>query len=257
MSPRQAWRAIQAGLPREAIISSDIGNNCAIGNAYPSFDGGAQISRAGAVRPVRLRLPRHRRSEDRQPGHALRRLRRRRRLRHLDERNELDRPRRLARRDDGRVPQLPMGAEKRNSILWYDDNFVGTELNPNLSYAKVATSVRVRGRRRDDAGRTDRSDPQVVRRPEARRHHFHRSGAQPGARRAVPPRRDEEAGRRRRRRPRRHAGADDRLNGSSGRRERPLSAVERRRSRTLRTKALRSRRIAASPRPLTSAEAFQ
>ena len=99
---------------------------------------GAQISRAGAVRPVRLRLPRHRRSEDRQPGHALRRLRRRRRLRHLDERNELDRPRRLARRDDGRVPQLPMGAEKRNSILWYDDNFVGTELNPNLSYAKVA-----------------------------------------------------------------------------------------------------------------------
>ena len=34
MSPRMAWRAIQAGLPEEAIISSDIGNNCAIGNAY-------------------------------------------------------------------------------------------------------------------------------------------------------------------------------------------------------------------------------
>src|SRR5690606_7375143 len=32
MSPRQAWRAIQAALPVEAIISSDIGNNCAIGN---------------------------------------------------------------------------------------------------------------------------------------------------------------------------------------------------------------------------------
>ena len=28
MSPRMAWRAIQAGLPRDAIISSDIGNNC-------------------------------------------------------------------------------------------------------------------------------------------------------------------------------------------------------------------------------------
>ena len=28
------------------------------------------------------------------------------------------------------------GAEKRNSILWYDNNFVGTELNPDLSYAK-------------------------------------------------------------------------------------------------------------------------
>src|SRR5271156_6535627 len=30
MSPRQAWRAIQAALPKAAIISSDIGNNCAI-----------------------------------------------------------------------------------------------------------------------------------------------------------------------------------------------------------------------------------
>ena len=30
MSPRQA-RAIQAGMPEDVIISSDIGNNCAIG----------------------------------------------------------------------------------------------------------------------------------------------------------------------------------------------------------------------------------
>src|SRR5918911_3360528 len=37
MSPRQAWRAIMAAMPRDAIISTDIGNNCAIGNAYPSF----------------------------------------------------------------------------------------------------------------------------------------------------------------------------------------------------------------------------
>ncbi len=35
MSPRMAWRAIQKVLPKDAIISSDIGNNCAIGNAYP------------------------------------------------------------------------------------------------------------------------------------------------------------------------------------------------------------------------------
>ena len=38
MSPRQAWRAIQAGMPQDVIISSDIGNNCAIGNAYPTFE---------------------------------------------------------------------------------------------------------------------------------------------------------------------------------------------------------------------------
>jgi sulfoacetaldehyde acetyltransferase len=30
------------------------------------------------------------------------------------------------------------GAEKRNTTLWYADNFVGTELNPKVSYAKIA-----------------------------------------------------------------------------------------------------------------------
>src|SRR5262249_1069772 len=37
------------------------------------------------------------------------------------------------------------GAEKRNSILWYDNNFVGTELNPHLSYAKVAEACGLKG----------------------------------------------------------------------------------------------------------------
>ena len=32
------------------------------------------------------------------------------------------------------------GAEKRKPILWFDDNFVGTELDPELSYAKVANA---------------------------------------------------------------------------------------------------------------------
>ena len=40
MSPRMGWRAIIESLPKEAIISSDIGNNCAIGNAYPTFESG-------------------------------------------------------------------------------------------------------------------------------------------------------------------------------------------------------------------------
>ena len=37
------------------------------------------------------------------------------------------------------------GAEKRNSILWYDNNFVGTELDPKLSYAKVAEGCGLKG----------------------------------------------------------------------------------------------------------------
>jgi sulfoacetaldehyde acetyltransferase len=37
------------------------------------------------------------------------------------------------------------GAEKRNTTLWYDDNFVGTELNLNMSYAKVAEGCGLKG----------------------------------------------------------------------------------------------------------------
>ncbi|MDX1402716.1 MAG: thiamine pyrophosphate-dependent enzyme, partial [Kiloniellales bacterium] len=37
------------------------------------------------------------------------------------------------------------GAEKRNSILWYDNNFVGTELDPKLSYAKIAEGCGFKG----------------------------------------------------------------------------------------------------------------
>jgi sulfoacetaldehyde acetyltransferase len=37
------------------------------------------------------------------------------------------------------------GAEKRNSTLWYEDNFVGTELDPHLSYAKVAEGCGLKG----------------------------------------------------------------------------------------------------------------
>ena len=37
------------------------------------------------------------------------------------------------------------GAEKRNTILWYDDNFIGTELDPHLSYAKIAEGCGLKG----------------------------------------------------------------------------------------------------------------
>ena len=57
MSPRQAWRAIMAALPKEAIISSDIGNNCAIGNAYPSFEAGRKYLAPGLFGPCGYGFP--------------------------------------------------------------------------------------------------------------------------------------------------------------------------------------------------------
>jgi sulfoacetaldehyde acetyltransferase len=37
------------------------------------------------------------------------------------------------------------GAEKRNSTLWYADNFVGTELDPGVSYAGIAQACGLQG----------------------------------------------------------------------------------------------------------------
>ena len=38
-----------------------------------------------------------------------------------------------------------MGSEKRNTTLWYNNNFVGTELDPKLSYAKIAEACGFKG----------------------------------------------------------------------------------------------------------------
>ena len=37
------------------------------------------------------------------------------------------------------------GAEKRNTTLWFDDNFVGTELNLGVEYAKIADACGLKG----------------------------------------------------------------------------------------------------------------
>jgi len=37
------------------------------------------------------------------------------------------------------------GAEKRNTTLWYADNFVGTELDLQVSYARIAEACGVKG----------------------------------------------------------------------------------------------------------------
>ncbi|KAB2670609.1 sulfoacetaldehyde acetyltransferase [Ochrobactrum sp. LMG 5442] len=145
MSPRQAWRAIQAGMPKNAIMSTDIGNNCAIGNAYPSFEQGRKYLAPGMFGPCGYGFPSIVGAKIGQPdtpvvgfagdgafGISM---------------NEMT--------SIGRKgwPAITMvifrnyqwGAEKRNTTLWYDNNFVGTELNPNLSYAKVADGCGLKG----------------------------------------------------------------------------------------------------------------
>ena len=145
MSPRMAWRAIQAALPKEAIISSDIGNNCAIGNAYPSFEEGRKYLAPGLFGPCGYGLPSIVGAKIGCPdvpvvgfagdgafGIAV---------------NELTA---IGRGEWPAITQIVFrnyqwGAEKRNSTLWFDDNFVGTELDEEVSYAGIAQSCGLKG----------------------------------------------------------------------------------------------------------------
>ena len=141
MSPRQAWRAIQDAIPKDAIISSDIGNNCAIGNAYPTFEKGRKYLAPGLFGPCGYGFPAILGAKIGCPdtpvigfagdgafGISM---------------NEMSS---CAREEWPAITMVifrnyQWGAEKRNSILWFDDNFIGTELDPELSYAKVANAL--------------------------------------------------------------------------------------------------------------------
>ena len=145
MSPRMAWRAIQSALPKEAIISSDIGNNCAIGNAYPTFETGRKYLAPGLFGPCGYGLPAIIGAKIGCPDTPV-----------------------VGFAGDGAFgiavteltaigrsewPPITMivfrnyqwGAEKRNSTLWYDDNFVGTELDTQVSYAGIADACGLQG----------------------------------------------------------------------------------------------------------------
>ncbi len=145
MSPRMAWRAIQAGLPKDAIISSDIGNNCAIGNAYPTFEKGRKYLAPGLFGPCGYGFPAILGAKIGCPdvpvvgfagdgafGISM---------------NEMTS---CGREEWPAVTMVVFrnyqwGAEKRNTTLWFDDNFVGTELDPQLSYAKMAEGCGLKG----------------------------------------------------------------------------------------------------------------
>ena len=145
MSPRMAWRAIQSALPKEAIISSDIGNNCAIGNAYPSFEAGRKYLAPGLFGPCGYGFPAIVGAKIGNPdvpvvgfagdgafGISM---------------NEMVA---IGRKEWPAITMVVFrnyqwGAEKRNTTLWYSDNFVGTELNDNATYAGIARACGLQG----------------------------------------------------------------------------------------------------------------
>jgi sulfoacetaldehyde acetyltransferase len=145
MSVRMAWRAIMKVLPKDAIISSDIGNNCAIGNAYPTFEAGRKYLAPGLFGPCGYGFPAILGAKIACPdvpvvgfagdgayGISM---------------NEMTT---CGREWWPAITQIVFrnyqwGAEKRNSTLWFDDNFVGTEQDQDVSYAKIAEACSMKG----------------------------------------------------------------------------------------------------------------
>ena len=132
-------------MPQGAMISSDIGNNCAIGNAYPSFEEGRKYLAPGLFGPCGYGLPSILGAKIARPdvpaigfagdgafGISM---------------NEMTACGR------GEWPAITMvifrnyqwGAEKRNTTLWYHDNFVATELDPKVSFAGIAKACGLDG----------------------------------------------------------------------------------------------------------------
>ena len=145
MSPRMAWRAITSVLPKEAIISSDIGNNCAIGNAYPTFEEGRKYLAPGLFGPCGYGFPAIAGAKIARPdvpvvgfaGDGAFGI-------SMNEMVSVGR---------NEWPPITMvifrnyqwGAEKRNTTLWFDDNFVGTELDTDVTYAGIAKQCGLEG----------------------------------------------------------------------------------------------------------------
>ncbi|MCG8544337.1 MAG: sulfoacetaldehyde acetyltransferase, partial [Alphaproteobacteria bacterium] len=144
LAPRQVLRALQDGLPADAMVSTDIGNICAMANSYLPFEEPRSFLAPGMYGNCGYAFPSIMGAKLARP----------------------DRPA-VALVGDGAfgisLNELPTcdrmkipvtivvfrngqwGAEKKNDILWFDERFVGTELGDDFSYAKVADAFGLKG----------------------------------------------------------------------------------------------------------------
>ena len=144
LAPRQVLRAIQEGLPSDAMVSTDIGNICSIANSYLPFEQPRSFLAPGmfgncgyafptivGAKMARPDRPAVALAGDGAFGIAA---------------NELPTCNRMG------IPVTVVvfrnnqwGAEKKNDILWFNERFVGTELKDKFSWADVATAFGVNG----------------------------------------------------------------------------------------------------------------
>jgi len=144
LAPRQVLRAIQDGLPKNAMVSTDIGNICAMANSYlpfeeaRSFFAPGMFGNCGYAFPTIMgaKLARPERAAVALVGDGAFGIS----LNELPTCNRMNIPVTVIVFRNGQ-----WGAEKKNDILWYDERFVGTELGDDFSFAAVAEAFGCRG----------------------------------------------------------------------------------------------------------------
>lgn len=144
LAPRQALRAIRDALPKDAMVSTDIGNICSIANSYLSFEeprsflSPGMFGNCGYAFPTIMgaKLARPDRPAVALVGDGAFGIS----LNELPTCNRMGMPVTIVVFSNGQ-----WGAEKKNDILWFGERFVGTELGRSFSYAAVAEAFGCRG----------------------------------------------------------------------------------------------------------------
>ncbi len=144
LGPRQVLRALQDGLPDDAMVSTDIGNICAMANSYLPFEKPRSFLAPGMFGNCGYAFPSIMGAKLARPDRPAVAL--------VGDgafgisMNELPTCSRMA------VPVTIVvfrngqwGAEKKNDILWFNERFVGTELGDDFSWADVAKAFGLKG----------------------------------------------------------------------------------------------------------------
>lgn len=144
INPREALRELEKAMPRNAMVSTDIGNVCSVSNGYLRFDESPSFFAAMSFGNCQYSFPSAMGAKIGRP----------------------DRPA-IAYVGDGawgmslnevltcvreNIPTTAVvfnnqqwGAEKKNQVLWFGDRYVGVNLDNPWSFAEIARSMKAEG----------------------------------------------------------------------------------------------------------------
>jgi len=144
INPREALRELELATPKDAMVSTDIGNVCSVANGYLRFEESPSFFAAMSFGNCQYAFPTMMGAKVGRP----------------------DRPA-IAYVGDGawgmsfnelltcvreKIPMIAVvfnngqwGAEKKNQVLWFGDRYIGVNLDNPWSYAEIARSMKCEG----------------------------------------------------------------------------------------------------------------